>query len=272
MTLSPLTKRICTSLVLIPIVIAVLFFASLLFFKVLVSIFFLLAVWEWTSLMSITAKSQKIFYLLLFSTIFALANHSVTFLTITIAVMWWVLATIWVFYYARTTHTLNLGVVVYGLIGILTLFPCWLGLNEIRALPHGPYLILYILVLIWAVDSGAYFTGKKFGRRKLMPTVSPGKTWAGVYGGILAGLLVAIFTIYLFHFDFVHGIRWLVWSFLTILISMVGDLFISVMKRQRNIKDSGNLLPGHGGILDRIDSLTAAVPLFTLGLLYFGIY
>jgi phosphatidate cytidylyltransferase len=131
-------------------------------------------------------------------------------------------------------------------------------------------MLMYLLTLVWLADIGAYFSGRKFGRRKLAPTISPGKTWEGVYGGVGANL-VWMLLIYWLTDGFEIGLsQFLLIGVATVLISVVGDLFESILKREAGVKDSGKLLPGHGGILDRIDSMIAASPVFVSGLLLAG--
>ena len=151
--------------------------------------------------------------------------------------------------------------------GILVLIPAWLALVMIHGLPHdGPLLLVFLLLLIWSADIGAYFSGKRWGRVKLAPRVSPGKTREGLYGAIVSAFCWGVILAWW------QGLepQWvplaIVLCVLTALFSVVGDLFESMLKRQRGVKDSGHLLPGHGGMLDRIDSLTAAAPIFFLGL------
>lgn len=152
------------------------------------------------------------------------------------------------------------------LLGAGQLLIAWLAVIDIhRAESQGPPLVLFVLVLIWAADSGAYFSGRAFGRHKLSPQVSPGKTWEGVAGGLAAAMLWA----WIYHATV--GADLPLWPFIllslvTAAVSVGGDLWESLLKRQVGLKDSGTLLPGHGGVLDRIDSLIAAAPLFALGL------
>jgi phosphatidate cytidylyltransferase len=122
-------------------------------------------------------------------------------------------------------------------------------------------------VLIWVADISAYFVGKKYGKTKLAPDISPGKTVAGFYGAIVSGLVCSIILSLIYGFNYVFAADFALLSMLTVLISVYGDLFFSVVKRQRGVKDSGSILPGHGGILDRVDSIIAAIPMF-----YAGIY
>lgn len=144
---------------------------------------------------------------------------------------------------------------------------CWVGLLALHALPDGgPWMVLFVLMLVWLADTGAYFAGRRFGRRKLAPNVSPGKTVEGVIGGLLAAALWSLTLIPVAE----GALSWLWLALLCVLtavVSVAGDLLESWLKRRRNLKDAGSLLPGHGGMLDRVDSLFAAVPVFALGFL-----
>ena len=157
-------------------------------------------------------------------------------------------------------------------LGLIILVPTWCSLVYLKSLANGSAFIIYLLFLIWAADSGAYFIGRKWGKRKLASHVSPGKTWEGTIAGIISGLFVTMAFI-LFTENIVNNeILFILISILVIVMSVIGDLMESIVKRNANIKDSGHLLPGHGGILDRIDSLTAAAPVFTFGLIVTGMY
>lgn len=131
---------------------------------------------------------------------------------------------------------------------------------------YGGELLLYLFSLVWIADIGAYFSGRRFGKHKLAPAISPGKTWEGVTGGLLANL-AWIIIVYQFSSGWDLGFpQFLIISLAASLISVVGDLFESILKREAGVKDSGKLLPGHGGVMDRIDSLISAAPVFTAGL------
>lgn len=134
----------------------------------------------------------------------------------------------------------------------------------IKQQPLGNWLILAVMVLVWGADIGAYFSGKAFGKRKLAPQVSPGKSWEGVYGGLLLSLLITLVVGLVRDASVGQIVLSLLGAALVVFISVVGDLTESMFKRQSGIKDSSNLLPGHGGVLDRIDSLTAAIPVFAV--------
>ena len=159
-----------------------------------------------------------------------------------------------------------------ALIGWCVLLAGWMFLARLR-LFYGSEMTLYFLLLIWIADIAAYFSGKKWGKNKLAPDISPGKTVEGVYGALVSAavsaiiLCIALSVIYGKPVTFMVAGDLILLSIITVQISVYGDLFFSLVKRQRGVKDSGNLLPGHGGVLDRVDSLIAAAPVF-----YAGIY
>ena len=127
-------------------------------------------------------------------------------------------------------------------------------------------MIIVLFSLVWGADSSAYFVGRRFGRYKLAPRVSPGKTWEGIGGAVLAGMLIGACAGWWCGLEAETGALFVVLCVVTVAISIVGDLTESLIKRHGGVKDSGSLLPGHGGLLDRVDSLTAAAPVYLLGL------
>jgi phosphatidate cytidylyltransferase len=157
------------------------------------------------------------------------------------------------------------------------LVPAWVGLNYLRSgefkfalTDNNLLLILYVFALVWVADIGAYFSGRKFGKAKLAPRVSPGKSWAGVWGGLAAVAVFSLVVSQAFGAGAGQSFALIIVSVVTAAVSVLGDLFESMLKRFRGIKDSSGLLPGHGGIMDRIDSLTAAIPIFTLLVIQLG--
>ena len=153
---------------------------------------------------------------------------------------------------------------------ILTITIGWFCLSWLRMQADGTWLILLLLLTVWAADVGAYFAGKTFGKTKLAPHISPGKTRAGLVGGLVLAPVVALLAANLMPLGHIEAINLILVSFLAALVSVGGDLMISLHKRTSGYKDSGNLLPGHGGILDRLDSLLVAAPFFALGMLIMG--
>lgn len=158
------------------------------------------------------------------------------------------------------------------LMGVLVIVPAWAALSTLHAYgERGPVLTLILLMLVWLADIGAYFAGRQWGKAKLAPAISPGKTRAGVYGGLASSVLFAAIAGALFS----HSLKWtlafMMISLVAAMFSVAGDLLESLMKRQSGIKDSGNIIPGHGGVFDRIDSLVAAAPIFLIGFLWLSL-
>jgi len=229
--------------------------------------FFILAgAWEWTRLAGVSAFPARAVYVLLIGAagIALMQGPSSIQPLLALAVAFW----LWVFIelvgYREITSGFLATIPGRLLAGFLVLLPAWMVPLMLRE-SQGPWMTLYSFALVWAADSGAYFAGHRFGRHKLAPAVSPGKTWEGVAGGLLTVLILALAS-------GIYGWAWrgtdlLVWSILSLVVafvSVLGDLFESRLKRIVGIKDSGTLIPGHGGILDRIDAYTAAAPLFAL--------
>ena len=183
--------------------------------------------------------------------------------------LWWAVALLWVKTYPASA-------LLWGyrwlrlVIGILVLVPAWLGLVVLRQQADGVALLFILVALVATADIGAYFSGRRWGRAKLAPKVSPGKSWAGFWGGLVCScsLMAALWWFWgqeRFALSAVLAV-----SLITALASVLGDLVESMVKRHQGVKDSGTLLPGHGGVMDRIDSLSAAAPVFALSILLLG--
>lgn len=265
-----LELRILTAVVLIPILVAATLKGSSQLFAGLLGVFILLAAFEWTALAGYRHRFTRIVYpvviFLLLTGLYTVLDSTWVVPLLLFTTGCWFIAFVLVILYQSGHWTFICPGSIKLALGLLLLVPPWLGLVLLHSHFNGPVLILFLFVLIWAADSGAYFIGRNWGRRQLASRISPGKTWEGVAGGLLVSLLVAVlYTQLVGAIDI--DIVWLaLLSIITVIFSVVGDLVESIFKRHAHIKDSGSLLPGHGGVLDRIDSLTAAVPVFTGGL------
>ncbi|MCP4325638.1 MAG: CDP-archaeol synthase, partial [Alteromonadales bacterium] len=196
--------------------------------------------------------------------------HPMVFNGLIVAAVWWFISLFLVTSYPKTNKFWAGSKAVKALFGVLTLVPFFWAMIVLRSVNihhdffYGGALLMYVFLLVWAADTGAYFCGKRFGKHKLAPNVSPGKTIEGFVGGVISSMLVAFVASVLFEIEADKMILFFVAALITTFVSALGDLSESIFKREAKLKDSGNLLPGHGGILDRIDSLTAAVPVFAL--------
>ncbi|MFD2192125.1 phosphatidate cytidylyltransferase [Pistricoccus aurantiacus] len=259
-----LKQRILTALVLIPIALWGLFGLSGGAFALFTGAIVVLAAWEWANLAGHVSFRSQVVWALVFAAIMlslwltGLA-HSVWLLGL--AAPGWLLNLYWVLSYPERQLQWS-GRWRRMLMSAWVLLPCWTGFLLLRQ--SGAEWLLYVLLLVWTADTGAYFAGRAFGRRKLAPQVSPGKSWEGVWGGMLATVVLAVAFAVWQKLGLAASLLLIVITLVIALISVLGDLFESMLKRVRGIKDSSALLPGHGGVLDRIDSLTAAVPMFAL--------
>jgi phosphatidate cytidylyltransferase len=266
---SALRARVATALLLAAVVIVVLVYLPPAVASVLISLAIFAAGWEWAGFARLNTVPARLAYAAAIVLVLACAEvlaRDPQWLQrlLWASAAWWLLAFAWLAVRAEAG-----GRGAAGIVGFLVLVPAGLGLEHLVELhPNGQLLLLYLLVLIAAADVGAYFGGRRYGRRKLAPQVSPGKTWEGFAFGMLAATSVGALGVLMFE---VPLWPWLFLCELVALASVLGDLTESMFKRHVGLKDSGALLPGHGGVLDRIDSLTAAAPTFLLGLLMLGL-
>ncbi|MCX8648806.1 phosphatidate cytidylyltransferase [Gilliamella sp. B2776] len=276
-----LIQRLLAAIVLIPLVILLLFFAQLSIFACIMIAVGGLAAWEWSQFLHITNKHLKLMFTFFIVVIVALLYFMpISFeiksrlynIILSLSIIWWLVALYLVISYPKTIHYWS-NVAVKLIFAFFTLVPFFLSMIELRSINYnsncytGAILLLYVFVLVWATDTGAYFAGRMFGKRKLAPKVSPGKTVEGFIGGVSVALIISLIVYYSNLFNIKFNV-FFISSLFAILVSVLGDLTESMFKREAGIKDSGYLIPGHGGILDRIDSLTAAVPIFTALSLY----
>ncbi|WP_227369058.1 phosphatidate cytidylyltransferase [Halomonas sp. M20] len=259
-----LRQRVLTALVLIPLALLGLFGLSGVGFALFTAVVVLLAAWEWANLSGFSATLSRLAYVLAIALVMLISWH--TFIAFAAWPLWlallgWLVSFYWVATYPDSLKQWSRPWLRL-LSGVWVLLPCWIGFVQLRL--SGAEWLLYVLLIVWFADVGAYFAGRRFGRRKLAPRVSPGKSWEGVYGGMIATAFLAIGFSIILGLGAAGGLELMVTTVIVTLVSVLGDLLESMFKRVRGIKDSGDLLPGHGGVLDRIDSLTAAVPLFAL--------
>lgn len=257
-------QRLITSLILIPLVFWVLFYAPLWLLIALVLLLLLAAGRECCKLIPLTNFATQLgFLLLLVCSLWACGQFF--FVWLAWGLCFWGLIFIAILTFPQSQYYWGHAPVV-ALASFLVL-PLFLqSLIHLYYLPHGQGLILYLFCIVWAADTGAYLAGKRFGKHKIIPRVSPGKSWEGVLGGFLLVLLVAIIGFYSFNPQ--AKAAWFLLALGCAVVSIFGDLFISILKRRCNLKDTGALIPGHGGILDRLDSVIAAMPFFYFGLNY----
>jgi len=266
-----LRQRLLTAFILAPLLLIGVFFFSEAWFAALIAFPLLLAAWEWSGLYEIKHPAPRI-ALIVLGVVCAL----VLYIGNSDDVLLWILGLSSLVWSGLFIDLLNRPVLAnfgqrwVGLtVGTIGLIVAWLSFTALRQAEGGEKLVFFLLAIIWVADSGAYFIGKRWGRRRLAPLISPGKSIEGLIGGIGSAALVGFVAALLLGFrDVIEVVTWTVVAILVSSISVVGDLAQSRIKRRCGKKDSGTLLPGHGGILDRIDSLLAAAPVYGLLVLY----
>lgn len=264
-----LKLRLLTAAILIPLFVLFLMKSTSYAFALFTALAVLLGAWEWSALMGLKTLLARISYVFITFLLLKYVSGLYVPTVLTIAGIWWVVAFLLILAYPWGYFWQH-GLGWRALMGFLVLLPCWVALNFIRIkADFGIYLLLFLCVLIWGADSGAYFAGKKWGKNKLAPLVSPGKTREGLWGALIVGIVISSSVSLYNHASLQAFLLTNILGTLVVLFSVVGDLFESMFKRFVGIKDSGTLFPGHGGLLDRIDSLTAAAPIFALGILIF---
>jgi phosphatidate cytidylyltransferase len=266
-----LRTRLITAVVLVPLVACGVLFLPTEVFASLLAMVLIPGLLEWGCLIPLRGIYARLGYtlgvVLLMWLVWLSGPMQIVKPVLLVSFTWW----LWVLYWLSRPEigvsATPLNKILKGIAGVLVMVPAWLALMALHGSgSRGPQLVLILLVMIWLADSSAYFTGRMWGRRRLAPLISPGKTWEGVYGGLLASLLFAAIAGWFYSRSIGWTLAFLPVALLVVLFSIAGDLLESLMKRQCGVKDSGNTIPGHGGILDRIDSLLAAAPLFLLGL------
>lgn len=271
-----LRQRVVTSLLAGIIVIACVFLLPAALLGAVFVVVLALAAWEWAGLAGLGEHSrQRLLYAVMIG-VLALVPTAATVVDrpgaaaawLVLAAFAWAVAAIWLATGGRPHRQSSRRRRGWLVLGAVVLPPPVLAIAWLAGIPGtGRGLLLYAMMIVWIADSAAYFTGRALGRRQLAPRVSAGKTWEGVIGGLLAVTICALVGAFLFGIQ-VGGTyaAWILLALVGASLSVVGDLLVSVLKREAGAKDSGTLLPGHGGMLDRVDGQLAALPLMALGL------
>ncbi len=274
-----LKQRIITAVILAAMLISAVLLLPLPALALLFAGVVLIGAWEWSALATYTALWSRFLYLAVFAAIMlglyvycglgttpVLANLQPW---LGLACLWWAIALLWIKAYPASAALWG-NPVMLSIIGVLVLVPAWLSVVYLLHYEYGSLMLLAMIILVACADIGAYFAGRQWGRRKLAREVSPSKSWEGFWGGMLACLLLALAVGLGLDPPHLQLPGLIAIAIGSALASVVGDLLESMVKRHRGVKDSGTLLPGHGGFLDRIDGITAAAPVFSLGLILAG--
>lgn len=255
-------QRIKTAIILVIIVGVAMFTTKLpILFLPLLSLGVVIAAHEWTKLMPKRKFPARFILLVLVVTLISVLLPQLWLLWWALSVVIWVMAFKWVLVFPNQEKWYGRRLFAMGVVILVAAITAMYSLWQMS-----PWWLMYVFLLVWCADSGAYFVGRKFGKRKLAPNVSPNKSIEGLLGGLVTSAIVAIVigSVYL-SLDWIALLAFLLLSGATVVASVLGDLFESMLKRRAGIKDSGTILPGHGGVLDRIDSLLSATPIFAFG-------
>ncbi len=269
-----LIKRVVTAMILFALVLFAMFTLKPLSWTLLVGAITLLAGWEWARLSGIKIGFVRLFFVFFLATLFLFSMRLPLVWMFVPSVAVTVLSPLLLRAYARSKPWalwLVQSTVFRLCLGVVALVPCLLAISFLNFYQERSLWLLTLFLIIFGADVGAYFVGTRFGKRHLIEPISPNKTWEGVWGGLGVALIMALIMSQRLHLSAGHLVVFLLLSLLTAGASIIGDLNESLLKRQEKLKDSGHLLPGHGGLLDRIDSLTTAAPLFALCVLWFGL-
>ncbi len=265
--------RIITALLMAPVAIGAVYYLPTPYLAAFVAAILLAGLWEWSALSGLTDNIPRSLYVAgnaLMMLALAWGSGRGLFglkLISLIGAIWWIFVCLWLwrFEFAKADTSLNRSIKL--LAGSLSVIPAWCALSWLHGSSDlGPRWALFALAIAWAADSGAYFAGVRYGKTKLAPRISPGKSWEGVIGGVVAILLLAVAANQSWLFLDWSELHWLLFlTLVTMFFSVIGDLFESLMKRHSGHKDSSDLIPGHGGLMDRLDSLLAVLPIFVIG-------
>jgi len=232
--------------------------------RIAIGVLVVAGAWEWSGLLGGHGVGLRMVFVALVAGLLAAVQFFLGAWTQEILLLslgWWFLALLWTFAFPTPIPK-----PIRWVVGLMVLVPLYVALMQLYA--ADPMILVFALLIVWVADSGAYFAGRTMGKVKLAPQISPGKTWEGVIGGLVAVLLLTVVRSVWVESDLMTLIPF---CLAVAAFSVVGDLTVSMFKRTAGVKDSGSLFPGHGGVLDRIDSVAAAAPLFALGLAWVGL-
>jgi len=266
-----LGQRLMTAIVLVPLVLYGIFYLSNTTFSCIIALIMLVGAWEWANFFGWSSQIKRCSFVAIVGLTLLVVAQLSAYVVYVFGVLWWLVAFLAIVGYPGNRRQWNYQLSV-AIMGVITLSVAWFAMTDLQSTEHGSRLVFFVMCVIWGADTGAYFAGRRWGRRKLAPAVSPGKSIAGLVGGIVVTLLFSMMVLTALDLAAVDKSYYLLLILVTVLFSVVGDLFESMLKRNVGIKDSSQLLPGHGGVLDRIDSLTAAVPIFSAGLYFNGAF
>ncbi|MGN6518799.1 MAG: phosphatidate cytidylyltransferase [Dokdonella sp.] len=265
-----LKQRTLTALVLAPLAVAMILLLPTAGFATVIAAMSLQAMWEWTRLAGVASTTARIAFVaantLLLFLLWHLRATPYAGYVIGAGVAWWLLSLFWLRHFSYAAAPTRENALLKLAAAELAVLPAWLAFVQLHgAVDRGHQWALLVIILVWAADTGAYFAGKRWGTTKLAPRISPNKTRAGAYGALALAGAVALVGGWLLDERGAALLALLALALVTVLASILGDLIESLLKRQANVKDSGTLFPGHGGLLDRVDSVFSAVPVFVAG-------
>lgn len=269
-----LKQRIMTALVLLPIVILAILYLPNPVFAIVWAVALNLAAWEWSALARLNSLVSRVIWLLVINLVLIslwlnINSNAVTDTVMFFAAGFWALVMVSLLF-DITRRMAGLSAATYHFVSLVTgvfiIVPAWLALVLLHQVQVSSVLLVFCLV--WSADTGAYFAGRRFGKRKLAPSISPGKSWEGVAGGLLFSLVLVFAWSVIANMQQAEQLVFIIIAMAAVMVSIYGDLLESVFKRVSGIKDSGQILPGHGGAMDRLDSITAAGPIFVVGHLF----